>query len=524
MGDRKLLRVAPMQRDSIKTAGVVLTRERDGQLEVLWARRPASAEFLGGFYSFFVGRVEASDADIALDTSSELAVGAGQYGCALRELFEEAGLLVLSDWIVGSWASEPPGPLGQWDAYRDDLREGAAHFAGDLKAAHLRLGASRLLHLGSWRTPAWIEPAFETDFFSLHLTESESRRLASLLPEHVQSAEIDVAEWIRPERALHRWRGGQALMTTPIVAILEGLARVPRAEWAGSLERRRQARRRDAPTEIMGGVRVLPLRTDTLPPATHTNCYLVGEERFVVVDPGSTDVGQRRLLAAAVDELVESGATFEAIVLTHHHRDHVGGVDSLVQTYDVPVWAHAKIAEHLAGLQVARELGHGEGIVMGEHQLRCVYTPGHASDHLCLHHLPTDSVLVGDLVASKGTIVINPPDGNLGDYLVSLDRIRHLGPRTLLPAHGRAITEADALLEHYIDHRLMRERAVLEALVDHDGPASPMDLVPRVYDDVPRHIWPLAARSLLAHLIYLVEQGRANGDGERFWATVPVHD
>ncbi|MFW6058282.1 MAG: MBL fold metallo-hydrolase, partial [Persicimonas sp.] len=290
----------------------------------------------------------------------------------------------------------------------------------------------------------------------------------------------------------------------------------PADERYAALDRRRAKHRDNAPMELVGGVRILALQTTPLPPATHTNCYIVGDERFVIIDPGSDEPSQAALVESAVDELRRQGKHLEAVVLTHHHPDHIGGAAGLVHSYSAPVWAHAQTAERV-DLHVDRRLVDGEVIDLGDDSLTCLHTPGHAPGHLCLHHKRSDSILAGDLVASKGTIIINPPNGHLGDYMNSLERVRSLQPPTIFPAHGWAITRPKEVLDYYIEHRRERDRQLLEALQSTDEPATPEDLVPQVYEDVPEHVWPLAARSLLAHLLHMVEQGRAATDGERFW-------
>lgn len=277
------------------------------------------------------------------------------------------------------------------------------------------------------------------------------------------------------------------------------------------------------PVAVAPGIRTLPLKTDTLPPATHTHCYLVGEAAFVVIDPGSKDPQEQARLARAVQDRIERGGQFDAIILTHQHRDHIGGVAALAKQFEVPVWAHPRTAEQLAHIEVDRLLEDGARIDLGADSMQCLHTPGHAAGHLCLFHARSNSLLVGDLVASEGTIVINPPDGHMGDYLRSLERARALGARQLLPAHGAPIDDPAALLTYYLDHRHAREADVLAALAHlSENPSAPLpgvtpaELVPEVYHELPAEIWPLAARSLLAHLIHLVETGRAREDGGRY--------
>ena len=149
-----------------------------------------------------------------------------------------------------------------------------------------------------------------------------------------------------------------------------------------------------------------------------------------------------------------------------------------------------------------------------------LHTPGHARGHLCL--LAQDRYLVaGDMVAGEGTIVLDPPEGHLGDYIHSLTRLAELEPQTLLPAHGPEISPGVPYLKQYIDHRHMRTKQIQQALIDWDGPARPIDLVPFIYPDIPKFVHPLAARQVRCHLHWLCEQGSARESNALFTSETP---
>ena len=253
------------------------------------------------------------------------------------------------------------------------------------------------------------------------------------------------------------------------------------------------------------------VRTPTLPPATHTNVYVCGEQTVAVVDPASPYPEEQ----SALDRFLD-GRAVQVIVLTHHHVDHVSGALHLAERLSLPLWAHAETAARLSGrVEVARLLKDGDQIELGSHRLEVLHTPGHAPGHICLADRQSGTLIVGDMVASIGTIIIEPDDGgDMRAYLQSLERLRQENARLLLPSHGDPITQPHAHLSFYLAHRMQREARVLAAL-DRE-PRSISQLVPASYADVSPSLYGLAERSLLAHLLKLEAEGRVWRDGDKF--------
>ena len=249
---------------------------------------------------------------------------------------------------------------------------------------------------------------------------------------------------------------------------------------------------------------VLALRTPTLPPATATNTVFVGAAPFIV-DPATPHADQRELLLAAV-----AASSARAIILTHHHHDHVGAAAWLAAASDLPIWAHARTAELVPQIGVDRHLAPGDDL----DGWTVLHTPGHASGHIVLHDPARDILIVGDMVATIGTIIIDPPDGHMASYLDSLRRLRDLAAHTVIPAHGAPIIGHDAVhahFSHYISHREAREALVLRSLTPTPSPLP--ELTRRAYPELAPQLLPLACRSALAHLHKLADEGHAIDDG-----------
>ena len=225
----------------------------------------------------------------------------------------------------------------------------------------------------------------------------------------------------------------------------------------------------------------------------------------MVIDPGSAE--KRHLDRVA--ELAAAMGHPAAVVLTHHHSDHTDGAVELARRLGTPLLA---VAHELAP-PLDRELADGDTLDIGAGSLLVVSTPGHSRDHACMFWREPRLVFAGDLVAGEGFIVIDPPDGNMRAYLDSLARVRDLNPTQLLPAHGPAIDTPRAHLDGYIAHRLEREATVMAAIPR--GMALRLDaILPIAYYDTPEAIHPVAARSLLAHLEKLIEDGTIARDGQ----------
>lgn len=366
-------------------------------------------------------------------------------------------------------------------------------------------GAYRLI--GRFVTPAVSPLRYDCLYF---LVEAP----VGAAPDPSVSPELERGEWIAPAAAVDRIRRGEWLAPTPIEMTLAELAKDDDARLEARVAEASRVDRAARLWFFCDGVGIAPLQTLTLPPATHTNAYVFGDRELVVVDPGSHDPAEQQALARELDGQVATGAHVLAILLTHHHADHTSGAAALAAHTGAPIWAHPETARRVP-FAVARELADGEVIDLGSRRLRCVFTPGHAPGHLCFLEEETGWMAAGDMVASVGTILVDPAEGDMRLYLESLARMAALAPRVLLPAHGAPIADPAGKIAEYVRHRLWREERVAAALLAR-GRSRARELVPLAYADVAPVLYPIAERSLLAHLVKLAEDGRIRELGDQW--------
>lgn len=451
-------------------AAVGLWRQAANGPEVYLVERNPKLRFFGGYWAFPGGVLEATD-----DTDGDPREALRR--CAVRELEEE---------VTVSLATE------------------------------------RLEELCSITTPEFAPVRYDTQFYWTQLADREPR---------VVPGELVDGRFFTPGEALEAWRRGEMLIVPPVLFLLELFERGEDnfVETASAAAAELEAGKLH-PIRFTPGIFVAPLRTATRPPATTTNCFLVGQEKVYVVDPASSDPGDLERLFAKIDEEVARGAQLQAVLLTHHHPDHIGGVVQVCERYGIPWQAHAETRTRLPESLAANPSHVGEDIVDGQAfplgtapdgspdwQLQAYHTPGHAVGHLAFRESRYDAWIAADLVSTISTIVIDPPEGHLATYLKSLERLRNETVGTIYPSHGPPQRNGPGVLDYYLSHRQEREDMLWNALAD--GPRTESELVPVVYADTHPKAHAIAARSLLAGLIKLAEEGKvAEADGR--WARV----
>jgi len=486
-------------------AAVILIK--DGK--VLWAQRNPNIKFLGGWHAFPGGKLEASDCNIEVSNCADADLEKFIV-CAARELFEETGVLLVRN---GEKLTK-----GQRASLHDDLISGRSGFAEILADWNLRIDARDFFYIGFWTTPQFSPVRFKTRFFIAECPFKQAPYAAI--------SELRDVEFTSPEKALERWAKSEVLIAPPVLISLQELAdsrfsiqnsrfKIQDSKSASTilnlLEKSQKVDGNIDHIELNPHIICFPLKTETLPPATHTNCFIVGREKFIVIDAASRDENEQRKLFELVDSFIEKSFVCEEIIVSHLHPDHFGGETALQFhlrdkfNLKIPISAHKITAQSLRGKVEFQKFIADEEIINltdesgASFQLKAFHAPGHARGHLCFYDQAKGFLLASDNIVGAGTVVIASPEGNMTDYLETLERMKSLpNLRFLCGSHGSAVFDAKGKIEEYIAHRLERETQIMEAF--QNGAKTAAEIVERVYVGLKTELLNLAEKSVEAHL------------------------
>ena len=539
---------------TLAAATVLLLRnaESDGALEVLMTRRSAQASFAPGAYVFPGGGIDALDAAPATHAAAARRPTQSDEHlteaiAAIRESFEELGILL---------ARHADGRMaGDSDIAAIDRH---APFAAQCQAHGLQLAADSVYVLARWTADRDLPRRFDVPFLVAHMPQDQT-------PVADETEQFEPV-WVRPQDALTRHAAGSFFMIYPTIRTLERLAKFdhagavlaacagevplwascPRAGLLGGKQARYMEHesafgelalvcpdgqivhpldwQNQRAVPLLKNVQRLTAANPGAMTGPGTNSYLVGDPAtgYIAIDPGPAEPEHlQRLWRAA-------GGDIRMIVCTHSHPDHSPGAAPLqalcVQAGRAvpPILGlpSATTARAASAFTPERSLQNGELLALAgqglegkiTHTLQVIHTPGHAANHLCLVLVEDALLFSGDHVLNGSTTVVDPPDGNMQHYLESLDTLdaacQAHGIEFILPAHGYVLGDARGTIARLKAHRLAREGKVLAAMQAlPDGTLQ--EWVEHAYADVPPRMWPVAQRSLMAH----VERIRSLGPG-----------
>jgi recombination protein RecT len=526
-------------------ATILLLRDSADGLQVLMTRRADTASFAPGVYVFPGGTLDDADrSDAAVAAARARPDQDDGYrhfaAAALREAFEELGVLLA--YRRGTAEPIDPSIVTSLDRSHD------GELYAQLQREGLELAVDRTEWLSRWITDRDLPKRFDVRFFVAPMPSGQQPI--------ADGKEQFEPVWANPAEALRRHEQGSFRMIFPTIRTLRQLQRFetvaqvlescraqssvftscPRGGHVGGRDTRftedemafgelemvtpdGQVRhaldwRTEEVVALRHNVRRLTAPNPGMMTGPGTNTYIVGENgAWVVIDPGPALPAHIERIATLVRE------GLQAIVCTHSHPDHSPGApllrDAVGRAVPILGLASGPNARANSTFVPDRALGDGERIRVGDSTLRVVHTPGHAANHLCLV-LEEDRLLFsGDHVLNGSTTVVDPPDGNMVAYLASLERLIAEPVDFILPAHGHVLGPAIGAMRKLVAHRLARE-AKVAAVLARSGGGTLDDLVPSAYDDVKPALYPVAKRSLLAHLEKLVDDARATRDGERW--------
>jgi recombination protein RecT len=529
-------------------ATVLLLRDSEQGIEVLMTRRSMTASFAPGAYVFPGGGIDAADAQAHAQstrraTQSDLHLT--QAIAAIRESFEELGVL-LARHADGSHVNTA-------DIAALDRK---APFAAQCRERGLTLAGDEVFVLAHWITDRDLPRRFDVPFLVARMPEGQSPV--------ADEAEQFEPVWVRPADALARHKAGGFFIIFPTIRTLERLQHYPNVDavlaacaseiplWTScpraGLLAGKEARYMEheapygelaltcpdgqivhaldwqnaQPVALLRNLMRLTAPNPGVMTGPGTNSYLVGDpdSGYIAIDPGPDDDEHlQRLWHAA-------GGDIRMIVCTHSHPDHSPGAKPLQAMCNAapPILglASAPTARSASAFTPDRALENHELLTLtgkgpeGDtltHTMKVIHTPGHAANHLCLVLVEDGLLFSGDHILNGSTTVIDPPDGDMNAYLDSLDALNAAcdehGIEFIAPAHGYVLGQAKAAIAGLKAHRLKREAKIIGVMrAQPDGTLD--DWVAAAYDDVDARIWPVAKRSLLAHVERIESLGFPN--------------
>ncbi|WP_321369605.1 MBL fold metallo-hydrolase [uncultured Desulfuromusa sp.] len=382
------------------------------------------------------------------------------------------------------------------------VREIREELSYDLPAGISSGQVTAVKYLATALAPATAPIRFRLHFFRIDLQARPQF--------DVDSGEIAAGSWKRPEELLDSFSRGDALMVPPLRWVLERLQRNPDGYNFGDLSPQPDENSYVPRFELLSGLTMLPVPSNTFPPEKRTNAFLLGDEGApkLLVDPSpeSPQVLERLLRTL-------KGDTLKAIFLTHHHHDHHEYAPDLAKHLDVPIWMSTDTLSRIQQKQgndyfsevcvETRQAGDCVTTWKGE-EVRVHSVPGHDAGQLALVPESLRWFLVGDLIQSVGTVVIASPEGDMATYYRTLKEIIALDPAVIVPSHGMPM-RSTFKIQSTLQHRYQRESAIQSL---HTSGKTEIEILNTIYQGLEKRLFPFAMENIKSHLVKLRQEGR----------------
>jgi len=491
------LNVTPVNPAPIRdSASLMLTRFNNGELEILLGKRSKSMRAFPNFWSFPGGGLSRKD----IESASKLNLANDNHGamkiCIIRELCEELGLTIFDGEIF---------PVDK--KIRLSILKDKDNWLKEIISGNLKFNTTGLTFIRERITPIFAPMRFHNRFFHLHVSkETPDFNLE-------EQTEFEKAKWYSINKLIYDWNNHSIYLPPPLFTLIRDLNLLLNQglELNLAINNLNSGSPEEREINFSAGVICIPVKTATLPPASTTNCYLLGRKGgdLLLVDPAAHNQEDIEWIIELVNSL---NGNVIGLLLTHRHSDHYGNLKKLKKLIGGEIWCSKHTSEYL-GIEDAVILDENEIILLRHPKFpiewKVLITPGHCPGHICLSSKA--GLIAGDMVAGYGTILI-PNEGNMEIYIEQLKRIKKLNPRILFPSHGPLISIPEKILSHYITHREKRQKNVFEAI--NSGVTSLSEISKIAYEDTPGVHVGLSQQQTLAHLLSLERLGKVSKNNE----------
>ena len=472
------------------SASLMLTRSNNGEIEILLGKRAKSMRAFPNFWSFPGGGLSRKD----IESASILNLDTDEHGamkiCVVRELCEELGLTINNNKIYTVDKK-----------IRRSILENKENWLKEVLANNIKFDPTGLTLIRERITPIFAPMRFHNRFFHLHVSiDAPDFDLE-------EQTEFDKAKWYSIKKLLSDWNEHSIYLPPPLFTLIRDLDFLLKngIKLDSAIHNLSSNSPEEKEINFSAGVICIPVKTTTLPPASTTNCYLLGRKggELLLVDPAAHNQEDINWIMDLIKSL---GGNVVGLLLTHRHSDHYGDLEKLKELTGGEIWCSKHTSEYL-GIEDAVILNDKEKIILKHSKFsvewNVLITPGHCPGHICL--FSEAGLIAGDMVAGYGTILI-PNEGNMEVYIEQLKRIKKLEPRILFPSHGPLISVPEETLSHYISHREKRQKNILEAV--NTGIDRLSDISKIAYEDTPDVHIGLSQQQTIAHLLSLERLGK----------------